>query len=145
MIKRGKFLPIIIKSFCAAAFWHIGFYGIFYLPESFINTETIYLLMIVDLLIFGLILRNNSWLKVLISWCISVVFCILMLLPQMFNIPQYMYDFSASSLYMVLLFFALKEILIAYIISTFISTLIVMLVYKFIQKKRAAKKLDEDE
>ena len=144
-MKKNKsiVLFVIIKGICAAAFWQLGLLGIFYLPLSFISTETINLLMIIGLLIYGLILRNNSWLKVLISWCVSVVFCILMLLPQMFDIPQFMYDFSASSLYMVLLFFALKEVLITYIISTFISTLVVMLAYKFIQKKRMEKHLHD--
>ena len=137
-MKKSKILPMIFKGIITAIVWRIIFYIIVELHPPFIEYGNLFLIIpIFGMLVCGMILLSDSWLRTLISWLISGMISILIFFPLIFGMPQSLFD----EFYFRLMF----GYLIICTVPTFISTLIVMLVYKFIQKKRMAKKLDEDE
>ena len=136
MIKKIKDnpLPAILKGVGTASIWRLGFYLLFELRLSFLNMFSIDFLIIIVSIICGVILRSNSWLLTFVSWLISVLFSLMVLFPLMIGIPPIFHD----SFYLLMLYGFLSM----YVTSTFIPAFIIMLVSKFIQKKRAAKKAE---
>ena len=132
-----KILLIIIKVIAAPIIWIVGFNitsDLF--SYSFIVSESIILL------ICGLILCNSNWTQALFTWSLSVLFFSLILMPLIIKIPD---SFPEEFFYYIGAVAVILVYILAYAIPTLISTCVVMLVYKFIQKKRTAKKLDTSE
>ena|GEM_PF-1165506 len=140
-----KPVPLAVKGVIVAFIYQVGCFVVFdeilfSLAESIRDK----LLITIGLLICGLIIRNNFWRQTLFTWMISVTSYSIILIPvisyefkDMFSDLVFAFGFSPF-----LIFVLLYHVLI-YGIYTFISTLVVMLVYKFIQKKRTAKHLHD--
>jgi hypothetical protein len=126
---RGKILPVLLKGVIAPIICTLGFYTLLMISPL----EITYILLTIWLLIYGLILRGNYLTDTLISWVISIAVSLFVCIPTLLG-------FFNS---LPMLYYYLLPLIFIYIISTFISTTAVMLMYKYIQKKRMAKKLDE--